>query len=408
MGVKSLLKTLNFFQFFIWGTWLVTLATYFFSLGWQPEQFGYIYSTIGLSAIGFPSLFGFLCDRYLNTTTVFRVLHLTAGIIMLFVPLLDNPLSFFWVLLIYMILYMATLPMLISYSYQLLSENSIPVKVNYPKIRVWGTFGFICALWIISLTGNEASVNQFYYSAIASFLLFGISFLMPNIKVHKPATGKSWVQVLGFDVLRLIKNKKLIPFYLLAFFFGVALIVANGYTDAFIHQISSSINNNSILVKYPAILVSVSQISELLFLIVMPYFLLRYSNQKLFVFGFIAWISKFLFLYLASIYFELSFVILSSISYGLAFDFFIVPGSLYLDENTPSETRAGAQGLLVMLVNGFGSLSGSFFSGILITSYFTFENLIQWNRVWFFFTVLIFAVLVLYFLLKFLVYKKTV
>lgn len=408
MGVKSLLKTLNFFQFFIWGTWLVTLATYFFSLGWQPEQFGYIYSTIGLSAIGFPSLFGFLCDRYLNTTTVFRVLHLTAGIIMLFVPLLDNPLSFFWVLLIYMILYMATLPMLISYSYQLLSENSIPVKVNYPKIRVWGTFGFICALWIISLTGNEASVNQFYYSAIASFLLFGISFLMPNIKVHKPATGKSWVQVLGFDVLRLIKNKKLIPFYLLAFFFGVALIVANGYTDAFIHQISSSINNNSILVEYPAILVSVSQISELLFLIVMPYFLLRYSNQKLFVFGFIAWISKFLFLYFASIYFELSFVILSSISYGLAFDFFIVPGSLYLDENTPSETRAGAQGLLVMLVNGFGSLSGSFFSGILITSYFTFENLIQWNRVWFFFTVLIFAVLVLYFLLKFLVYKKTV
>lgn len=408
MGVKSLLKTLNFFQFFIWGTWLVTLATYFFSLGWQPEQFGYIYSTIGLSAIGFPSLFGFLCDRYLNTTTVFRVLHLTAGIIMLFVPLLDNPLSFFWVLLIYMILYMATLPMLISYSYQLLSENSIPVKVNYPKIRVWGTFGFICTLWIISLTGNEASVNQFYYSAIASFLLFGISFLMPSIKVHKPATGKSWVQVLGFDVLRLIKNKKLIPFYLLAFFFGVALIVANGYTDAFIHQISSSINNNSILVKYPAILVSVSQISELLFLIVMPYFLLRYSNQKLFVFGFIAWISKFLFLYLASIYFELSFVILSSISYGLAFDFFIVPGSLYLDENTPSETRAGAQGLLVMLVNGFGSLSGSFFSGILITSYFTFENLIQWNRVWFFFTVLIFAVLVLYFLLKFLVYKKTV
>lgn len=408
MGVKSLLKTLNFFQFFIWGTWLVTLATYFFSLGWQPEQFGYIYSTIGLSAIGFPSLFGFLCDRYLNTTTVFKVLHLTAGIIMLLVPLLDNPLSFFWILLIYMILYMATLPMLISYSYQLLNENSIPVKVNYPKIRVWGTFGFICALWIISLTGNEATVNQFYYSAIASFLLFGISFLMPNIKVHKPATGKSWVQVLGFDVLRLIKNKKLIPFYLLAFFFGVALIVANGYTDAFIHQISSSINNNSILVEYPAILVSVSQISELLFLIVMPYFLLRYSNQKLFVFGFIAWISKFLFLYFASIYFELSFVILSSISYGLAFDFFIVPGSLYLDENTPSETRAGAQGLLVMLVNGFGSLSGSFFSGILITSYFTFENLIQWNRVWFFFTVLIFAVLVLYFLLKFLVYKKTV
>lgn len=406
MGIKTLLKALNFFQYFIWGSWLVTLATYFFSLGWQPTQFGYIYSTIGISAIGFPALFGFLCDRYLKVTVVFRTLHLLSGFVMLVVPFIQTPSSFFWILLLYMILYMATLPMLISYSYQLLNDNSIPVKTEYPKIRVWGTFGFICALWIISLTGNEASVNQFYFSAIASFLLFGISFLMPKVKIHKPSEKVNWLKVFGFDVLKFINNKKLLPFYVLAFFFGVSLIVANGYTDAFIHQIRSSFEENSLLIKYPAILVSVSQISELLFLIVMPYFLVRFSQQKLFVFGFFTWICKFFFLYLASLYFNISFVLLSSFFYGLAFDFFIVPGSLYLDENTSTETRAGAQGLLVMLVNGFGSLTGSFFSGILITSYFTLNNVIAWNQVWLFFSVLISLVLVLYFILKFFIHKK--
>src|SRR5690606_31754244 len=122
-------------------------------------------------------------------------LHLLSGIVMLVVPFIQTPSSFFWILLLYMILYMATLPMLISYSYQLLNDNSILVKTEYPKIRVWGTFGFICALWIISLTGNEASVNQFYFSAIASFLLFGISFLMPKVKIHKPSEKVNWLKV---------------------------------------------------------------------------------------------------------------------------------------------------------------------------------------------------------------------
>lgn len=272
MGIKTLLKTLNFFQFFIWGSWLVTLATYFFSLGWKPDQFGYIYSTIGISAIGFPALFGFLCDRYLKVTHVFRSLHLIAGIVMFFIPLVKTPLSFFWILLFYMILYMATLPMLISYCYQLLNINNIVVKKEYPKIRIWGTFGFICALWLISLTGNEASENQFYFSSCASFILFGFSFFMPKTEIHKPNEKVSWLRVFGFDVLRLIKNKKLVPFYLLAFFFGVSLIVANGYTDAFIHQSSVMFNKDSLLIKYPAILISISQISEVLFLLIMPYF----------------------------------------------------------------------------------------------------------------------------------------
>lgn len=406
MEVKTLLKALNFFQYFIWGSWLVTLATYFFSLGWQPNQFGFIYSTIGISAIGFPSLFGFLCDRYLKITIVFRTLHLLSGLVMLTIPFVKLPSNFFWVLLVYMILYMATLPMLISYSYQLLNDNLVSVKKYYPKIRIWGTLGFICALWIISLTENEASINQFYFSAIASFVLFGISFLMPKVKVHKPQNQTNWIKVFGFDVLRLINNKKLIPFYLLAFFFGVALIVANGYNDAFIHQIDKYFEKDSILIKYPAIIVSISQISELIFLLIIPFFLKRFNHKKLFVFGFFAWICKFLCLYLASVHFNISFIIVSSIFYGLAFDFFIVPGSLYLDENTSSETRVGAQGLLVMLVNGFGSLTGSFFSGILITSYLTFNNVISWNRVWLFFSVLISLVLILYFILKFFIHKK--
>lgn len=407
MGIKTLLKTINFLQYFIWGSWLVTMATYFFSLGWSSNQFGYIYSAIGISAIGFPSFFGFLCDKFLRVKHVFRFLHLISGIVMLFIPLIDSTTSFYIVFQIYMILYMATLPMLISYCYQVLNENTIDVKIHYPKIRVWGTLGFICALWLISLTENEASVNQFYISALASFVLFGFTFLMPHVQKNKVEKKTNILKMFGLDVLKLVFNKKLIPFYFLAYFFGVALIVANGYTDAFIHQISSKFTSDSFIIKYPAILVSIAQISELVFLLLMPYFLKRISNEKLLILSFVVWSFKFGFLYLAGTHNLLMPIILSSVCYGLAFDFFIVPGSIYLDENISKDNRIGAQGLLVMLVNGFGSLSGSFFSGIIITSYFTIQNDIIWSQVWLFFFLMILVVLSFYFMLRFFINKKT-
>ena len=242
MKIKNLLKTLNFLQYFVWGAWLITIASYFFSLNWTPSQFGIIYSTIGISAIGFPSFFGFLTDKYFKLEEVFKRLHLLSGLVMFTFPFINSVSVFFWLMLLYMILYMSTIPMLISYSYQSLIENGLDVKLEYPKIRVWGTIGFVAALWVVSLTNNETSVNQFYISGVASIALFVFGFFIPNTETKAASSKQNFLKVLGLDTLSLLTNNKLYPFFILCFFFGIALIISNGYTDAFIHDLKETKN----------------------------------------------------------------------------------------------------------------------------------------------------------------------
>jgi len=189
-------------------------------------------------------------------------------------------------------------------------------------------------------------------------------------------------------------------FFGFAFFFGIALIVSNGYTNPFLHDIKTTISNpEAILVKYPAIVVSVSQIAEVFFILLMPFVLKRLSIPVILLLSFIAWTIKFLLLSLVSPENSLFLVLMSCVFYGMAFNFFLIAGSIYLDENTVKEYRGSMQGFFVMLVNGFGALFGSFTSGLLIDSFFTTDATKDWSAIWLFFAVLLFLVVVLYFLI---------
>lgn len=405
MGCKIQLKLLNFLQYFIWGAWLVTIASYFFAQNWTPSQFGIIYSTIGISAIGFPAFFGFVTDKYFQLEKVYRVLHFISAIVMLVLPLLKTPSVFFWVMLLYMIFYMSTIPMLISYTYNMLKENGNDVKFEYPKIRVWGTIGFVVALWIVSLTKSETTVNQFYISAIASFFLGIVTFFISKSNTKFNETNVGFLKMLGLDAFNLLFNKKLFSFFVLAFFFGIALIVSNGYTDSFIHDLKLVSNQSNFIFEYPAIIVSVSQISEIGFILLIPFLLKRYSLKTIIVLSFVAWFLKFLMLYFVASSNILILILTSCIFYGIAFDFFIISGSLFIEENTEPQRRGSAQGFFVMIVNGFGSLFGSFFSGFLIESFFTSSNNTKvWSSIWLFFAILMLIVALPY--LFFQRYKK--
>lgn len=406
MHSRLQLNLLNFLQFFIWGCWLITIGSYLFQMGWTPTQFGYIYATIGISAIGFPAFFGYLTDRYFSLMKVYRSLHLTAGILMLFLPSILNVTLFFWVLLLYMIAYMASIPMLVSFCYSKLNEGNFNVKSTYPKIRVWGSVGFIMALWLVSLSNNETTVYQFYLSSLASFLLFFVTFFISETTENKPKAAFSFQKAFGLHIFQAIKKREVYYFFGFAFFFGIALIVSNGYTNPFLHDIKTTIANpESFLVKYPAIVVSVSQIAEVFFILLMPFVLKRLSIPVILLLSFLAWTIKFLLLSLISPENSLLLVLLSCVFYGMAFNFFLIAGSIYLDENTTKEYRGSMQGFFVMVVNGFGALFGSFASGLLIDSFFTANSQKDWTAIWLFFAVLLFLVVVVYFFL--LLNKKT-
>ena len=209
-----------------------------------------------------------------------------------------------------------------------LTENDLNIKFEYPKIRVWGTIGFVAALWTVSLTKSEITVNQFYISAIASLLLTIVTFFITKSNKNSNVKSVGFLKMFGLDAIDLLFNKKLFTFFILAFFFGIALIVSNGYTDSFIHDLKSVSNKSNLIFEYPAIIVSVSQISEIVFILLILFLLKRYSLKTIIVLSFFAWVLKFLMLYLVMYLGVLTLILASCVFYGIAFDFFIISGSL--------------------------------------------------------------------------------
>ena len=181
MSVKFRLTLMNFMQFFIWGSWLITIGVYWFqNKQWSGAEFGVIFSTMGISSIFMPAITGIISDRFINAEKLYGTMHILGSIVLFCLPLVDNPTTFFWVILLNMIFYMPTLSLSITVAYSALKSNSKDVVKDYPPIRIWGTIGFIAALWVVSLSGNEASSNQFYIASAVSLALGIYSFTLPK------------------------------------------------------------------------------------------------------------------------------------------------------------------------------------------------------------------------------------
>ncbi|RSK32376.1 nucleoside permease [Hymenobacter metallilatus] len=416
MSTKLRLTILSFLQFFIWGSWLITIGAYWFQTKqWSGAQFGAIFSTMGIASIFMPSIMGIIADKYVNAEKLYGILHILGGVVLCTVPMVADPGTFFWVILLNMIFYMPTLALSIAVSYSVLKRQGLDVVKDYPPIRVWGTIGFIVAMWTVSLLGFEKSASQFYVAAAAAFALGVYSFTLPACPpTAKDTPSRSLVDVMGLKSFALLRDTKMLTFFLFALLLGAALQLTNAYGDTFLHDLGSTMETSASIVPegitgweafklilsallnhpgdtfsslaaaYPAIIMSISQISETLFILAIPFFLRRFGIKQVMLFSMVAWVLRFGLFAIGDLQSGLWMIVLSCIIYGMAFDFFNISGSLFVETQTASSIRASAQGLFMMMTNGFGAVLGSSVSGIVIEKYFTAADGVtkDWQGIW--------------------------
>jgi len=385
MSIKFRLTLMSFLQFFVWGAWLITVGNYWFATKqWSGAEFGAIFSTLGLSSIFMPALTGIIADRWVNAEKLYGVLHVLGGVALACIPMVDNPTSFFWVIFMAMLCYMPTISLSNSIAYNILKNNNFDVIKVFPPIRVWGTIGFIVAMWITNLSGNKASANMFYISAFAAVILGIYSFSLPKCPPQNlTSKDASLMESLGLNAFKLFGTYKIALFFFFSMFLGAALQLTNMYGDTFLSDFANVPEYaDSFVVKYSTIIMSISQISETLFILAIPFFLKRFGIKQVMLISMLAWVLRFgLFAY-GDPSGGLWMIIMSCIVYGMAFDFFNISGSLFIETSTDSKIRSSAQGLFMMMTNGFGAILGSSVSGYLIDAYFTHDGAKDWHNIW--------------------------
>lgn len=386
MNIKFRLILMNFLQYFVWGSWLLTIGHYWFDnkLG-TATQFSAIFSTMGISAIFMPAITGIMVDKFINAEKLYGIMHILGAMVLFTLPMVKNPNEFFWVMLLNMIFYMPTLSLSITVAYSALKNENIDVVKEYPPIRTWGTVGFIAALWTVSLTKNESSANQFYIAGAVALILGLYAFSLPKCPpLNTKRSKKSLVSALGLDAFVLFKTSKFAIFFAFSLLLGAALQLTNAYGDVFLGDFKKVPAFTDLLtVKYPAIIMSISQVSETLFILAIPFFLRKFGIKNVMLMSMFAWVLRFGLFAFGDPAGGLWMIILSCIVYGMAFDFFNISGSLFVETQTKPEIRGSAQGLFMMMVNGFGALFGSFASGVIIDKFFTLaDNNKNWHGIW--------------------------
>ncbi len=388
-----------FLQFFIWGSWLITIGAYWFqtlpviyplfnknheSL-WTGSAFGALFSTMGIASLFMPALLGIIADKWVNAEKLYGLCHILGAAVLFCLPMVKHPTTMFWVMLLNMVFYMPTLALSLAVSYSALKRNGKDVVKDYPPIRVWGTVGFIVALWMVSLLHIETSAHQFYVASGAALMLGVYAFTLPKCPPQlSHDKNQSLLNVLGLNSFSLFRNRKMAVFFIFAMLLGAALQLTNAYGDTFLHDFAKIEKyKDSIAVKYPAIMMSVSQISETLFILAIPFFLRRFGIKQVIFISMMAWVFRFGLFAWGNPGNGLWMIILSCIVYGMAFDFFNVSGSLFVETQSDASIRASAQGLFMMMTNGIGAVLGSAISGIIIQKYFTgTDSSKDWHGIW--------------------------
>ncbi len=384
MTLKRRLIIMQFLQYFILGSWILTIGAYWFQTKqWSGTEFGAIFSTIGIASLFMPALAGVIADRWVSAEKLFGLFHLGGALTLFYIPQVDDPNLMFGVMLLNMVFYTPTISLSTTLSYSAMKDAGLDIVRDYPPIRVWGTMGFIVALWTISLSGLETSATQFYVAAVVSFALAIFSLTLPKCPPLGKSIGGSWINNLGLQGFTLFKNTNMAFFFLFTMLLGAALQVSSAYGDTFLHDFAAiDAYKNTFAVKYPAIILSLSQISETLFILAIPFFMQRYGIKKVMLISMLAWALRFgLFAY-GDPAGGLWMILLSCVIYGVAFDFFHTAGSMYVETQVEPSMRASGQGLFFMMSNGFGAFFGSLISGIVIDKYFMLDGKFDWQGIW--------------------------
>ncbi len=382
MNTKHRLIVMNFLEFFIWGSWLISLGGYMIvKLHFTGSQVGSIYATMGVASLFMPTLMGIIADRWVNAEKVLGFCHIIVALLLIWAAQVTEYKMMYIIMLLNSMFYMPTLALNNAVSYAILQKEGIEIIKFFPPIRVWGTVGFICAMWVIDFGKWSLSPVQLYVSAIAALSLGLYAFTLPACPPARVKKDSSILSYTGLDALILFKRRKMLIFFIFAMLLGAALQITNTFGEAFLHDFTT-LYPNSFAVQHPSLLMSVSQISETLFILTIPFFLKRFGIQKVMLMSIFAWVLRFAFFGLGNPDERFILLFLSMIVYGMAFDFFNVSGSLFVKKETDNTIIASAQGLFMLMTNGIGAFLGGTLSGWVV-DYFTYGGLRDWPKIWF-------------------------
>ncbi len=387
MGIKFRLVVMNFLQFFVWGAWLLSFGKYLgATLHFSGEQIGAIFMTLGIASLFMPGLLGIVADRWVRPDKLYALVHILGAGLLYYAAKETSFDGLYWVMLLYLMLYMPTIALDNTVSYCILEKHGFDIVKDFPPIRVWGTIGFIIAVWLIDMLGWGLSNMQLYFSAAFSLVLGLYSLTLPGCPIEKSKAKKTLVQALGLDAFVLFKDKKMAIFFIFSMLLGAALQITNMWGEAFLHDFGKIAEfKNAFAVTHNGILMSVSQMSETLFILTIPFFLKKFGIKKVMLMSMFAWVFRFgLFGIGTPVGLGLGFLILSMIIYGMAFDFFNISGSLFVEMEAEPKIRASAQGLFMIMTNGLGAMMGAYGSGVIIEA-LTHNGIRDWQAIWFIF-----------------------
>jgi NHS family xanthosine MFS transporter len=380
---------MNFLQFFVWGAWLISIGGYLGgTLHFSGAEIGAVFSTLGIASLISPAIMGIIADKWMNAERVYAACHLLGAVVLVWASTVTDPNLFFWVMLLNSMFYMPTIALNNTVSYVVLEQKGFDIVKTFPPIRVWGTIGFIAAMWVVDILGWKSSHIQLLVSAAAATCLALYALTMPACPPSNNREKRNLASALGLDAFILFRQRKMIIFFLFAMCLGAALQITNAFGGSFLESFQTT-HPGTFGVEHPILLLSISQISETLFILTIPFFLKRFGIKNVMLLSILAWVFRFGLFAIGDPGSGLYLLVLSMIIYGMAFDFFNISGSLFVESEVSSGIRASAQGLFMFMTNGLGAMFGGYCSG-LVVDYYTKTNPAtreiisrDWQSIWF-------------------------
>ena len=375
MNAKVKLTVLNFMEFAVWGAYLTSMGTYLARVG-MAGQIGWFYSVQGFVSLFMPALMGIVADRWMEAQRLLSLSHLLAGIFMLAASVYGyqtgDAVQFAPLFTLYTLsvaFFMPTIALSNSVAYSALDQAGLDTVKAFPPIRVFGTVGFIISMWIVDLGGMQSTPLQFGWSGLLSIVMAAYAITMPHCPVST-GSRKSLSDALGLKAFALFRNYRMALFFIFSIFLGVCLQITNGFANPFITSFQNiDAFKDTFGVQHANILISLSQMSETLCILLIPFFLKRFGIKRVMLLAMLAWVLRYLFFAVGDPGSGVMWFVLSMIVYGVAFDFFNISGSLFVDKETSLDIRNSAQGLFMMMTNGLGASIGTLSAQMVIDRY---------------------------------------
>lgn len=375
-SIYSQLSVMMFLEFFIWGAWFVTLTTYLDKIGFSGTEIGYAYLMNNIGAIISPFFIGMIADRYFSSEKVMAILHLLGGVVIFFASNITSTHSGLILgLLLYNICYMPTIALANAISFHQMEKPD----EQFPKVRVWGTIGWIVAGVLITFIefnffeGIEGSAIPMKMAAVASIVLGIYAFTLPHTPPQNVGKEVSLGDILGVKALKLMKEWSFLVFVISSLLVSIPLAFYYSFANQFLNKIG---------MEGVAFKQTFGQMSEVIFMILMPWFFVRLGVKRMMLVGMLSWVLRYILFAIGNIGATVWMLYLGILLHGVCYDFFFVTGQIYVDKKAGKEIRASAQGFISLITYGFGIGLGTIIAGHVVDYFTSTAGKPNWSAIW--------------------------